>query len=213
MDGTLIDNMPFHNRVWIEYLTELGASPDPHTFHHRTAGKTNPEILRLHLGETLPDADVAVYSLEKEERYRRVYQDAVQPLPGLGSFLHSARAQGLPLALATSAGLENIDFVLRRLDLQGVFQAVVSAEDVTCGKPDPEGFLLAARRLGVEPERCMVFEDSTKGIEAAHRAGMPVLAILTGMSAGEALALPGVIAAARDYEDLTARYTLVKREE
>jgi len=212
MDGTLIDNMPFHNRIWIEYLTELGAKPDPRTFHDLTAGKTNPEILRLFLGAALPDADVAVCSLEKELRYRRVYREAMQPLPGLSAFLEGARQAGLPMALATSAGRENIDFVLQRIGLVDTFQAVVSAEDVTRGKPDPQAFLLAAQHLGIQPARCLVMEDSAKGIQAAHHAGMAVVAILTGMRADEALTLPGVIAAVQDYSAFTAQYTIRRGE-
>jgi HAD superfamily hydrolase (TIGR01509 family) len=207
MDGTLIDNMPFHNRVWIEYLTELGAQPDARTFHDLSAGKTNPEILRQFLGPQLTDADVAVYSQEKELRYRRLYHQVMQPIPGLAGFLESARQLGLPMALATSAGRENIDFVLRRLALENTFQAVVSAEDVTRGKPDPQAFMLAAQRLGIEPARCLVLEDSVKGIQAAHRAGMKVVAVLTGMRADEAMALHGVIAAVQDYNAFLSAYT------
>jgi sugar-phosphatase len=70
---------------------------------------------------------------------------------------------------------------------------------VTRGKPDPQSFLLAAQRLGIDPSRCVVFEDSTKGIEAAHRAGMRVVAVLTALEQSQALALPGVRAAVTDY--------------
>lgn len=202
MDGTLIDNMPFHNRVWTAYLAELGVTANPHSFHEQTAGKTNPEILRLFLGQDLPDTDVEVHSLEKETRYRSLYRESAQPLPGLLAFLEGARRAGIALGLATSAGRENIDFVLGLLGLADTFQTIIGAEQVQRGKPNPQAFLLAAQGLGIAPASCLVFEDSYKGIEAAHRAGMPVVAILTELTAQQALALPGVVQAAEDYTGL-----------
>ncbi|HEX9018793.1 MAG TPA: HAD family phosphatase [Anaerolineaceae bacterium] len=202
MDGTVVDNMACHNQVWIEYLTELGGSPDPATFYQKSAGKTNSEILRMYLGQDLSDASAARYSEEKEIRYRARYKDAILPVNGVEAFLHAAKRAGVRLALATSAGRKNIAFVLDGLQLNGVFDAIVSAEDVTRGKPDPQGFLLAAQRVGVEPAECTVFEDSHKGIEAGRRAGMAVIAILSGMDAEEANGLPGVTRSARDFTQI-----------
>lgn len=202
MDGTLIDNMPVHIQVWTQFMAELGVTIDPNRFHEQTAGKTNPEILRMYMGEHLTDEQVTRYSQEKEARYRRVYRDSVRPLPGLLEFLERAHREGIALALATSAGRENIDFTLELLGLTGAFQAVIGSEQVRHGKPDPEAFLLAAEGLGLPPAGCMVFEDSYKGIEAGHRAGMPVVAILTALSADQALSLPGVVHVARDYTGL-----------
>lgn len=203
MDGTLIDNMPYHDRVWLEFLGELGARPDPRHFHEQATGKTNREILRLFLGADLSDEAAQRYSIEKEIRYRKLYRAVIQPLPGLLHFLAQAHRAGVRLGLATSAGHENIDFVIDLLGIAGFFQAVIGSEDVTHGKPDPQAFLLAAERLGTDPAACLVFEDSTNGILAAHRAGMRVVALLSGMSEQTALAQPGVIRAAADYTKMT----------
>lgn len=200
MDGTITDNMPVHTQVWLSYLRELGAQPpEPAVFHAYTAGNTNPEILRKYLGPGLSDADAARFAEEKEIRYRSLVAREVAPLAGLPEFLARARREGIRLALATSAGMDNVDFMLPLLGLEHAFQVIVTSEDVTRGKPDPEVFLIAANRLGIAPERCLVFEDAPKGIEAAHRAGMRVAVILTTMDEQAALALPGVIAAARDF--------------
>ena len=204
MDGTLIDDMPFHTHIWVSYLTELGAPVDAHTFHERTAGFTNKEILRTYLGADLPDEAVDVYAREKEIRYRSTYRDAIQPIPGLVDFLRQARSAGIRLALATSAPRENIDFVLEIIGLVGYFEVIVGAEEVTRGKPDPEIFQIALRRLGLTAQQALVFEDSRGGIEAARRAGLPVIAITTGMPADRALTLPGVRRAAVDYTGLNA---------
>lgn len=214
MDGTLVDNMPFHNRVWIDFLTEKGAQVDPETFNDRTAGKTNPEIFRMYLGAQFEDALLPVYSREKEVRYREAYRPHLQPVHGLLDFLTAARQAGIRLALATSAGQENIDYVLEHLAIAGAFQAVVNGEEVRHGKPDPEIFLEAAKRLGAAPNACLVFEDSRGGIEAARRAGMPAVVITTSMAERQALAIPGVAMAVQDFSqalDLFAQQGVLTR--
>jgi beta-phosphoglucomutase len=106
------------------------------------------------------------------------------------------------VALATSGGWSNIAYVLGGIGGEGLFDAVVSGEDVTHSKPHPEIFLTAAARLGVAPERCVAFEDAPAGIESARRAGMPVVAITTTIPAAEAVLLPGVVLAAADFTAL-----------
>ena len=97
------------------------------------------------------------------------------------------------MALVTSTPRANIDFVLKQVGLAGAFDTIVAAEDVSRGKPDPEGFLLAARRLGAAPERCLVIEDAPGGIEAARRAGMRSLAVATTHSGEELTAADTVV--------------------
>lgn len=199
MDGTLVDNMRVHNQVWINFLAEKGAQVDPKTFNDLTAGKTNPEIFRMFLGAQFPDALIPEYSQEKETRYRQMYHQQIHPVAGLEAFLSAAQEAGVRLGLATSAGPENIDFVMDSLGIAPYFQAVVNGEEIKRGKPDPEIFLEAAKRLNVAPETCLVFEDSYGGIEAGRRAGMAVIAITTGLSKEQALALPGVVLAVQDF--------------
>ena len=140
--------------------------------------------------------------MEKEIRYRSIYSEHIQPIPGLVGFLDAARQMGILLGLATSAGPENIAFVLNRLGISGYFTAVVNGEEVEHGKPDPEIFLEAAKRLGVPPQECLVFEDLRKGIQAAQHAGMPVVVITTGMLEREAVRLRGVRMTAADFTTL-----------
>ena len=199
MDGTMVDNMAFHNQVWIDFLNEKGAQVDPETFNDRTAGKTNPEIFHMFLGDQFEDALIPAYSREKESRYRETYRQYIQPVRGLLEFLSAAQAAGIRLGLATSAGPENMDYVLRGLNINGAFQAVVNGEEIVRGKPDPEIFLETAKRLGVAPEACLVFEDSRGGIEAARRAGMPAVVITTSMTERQALEIPGAALAVKDF--------------
>jgi HAD superfamily hydrolase (TIGR01509 family) len=127
----------------------------------------------------------------------------MQPLPGLVSLLQETRQAGMSLAVATAAGNENIDFVMNGLALWDYFDAVVGADDVARGKPHPDLFLLAAKRLNVSPEHCLVFEDALTGIEAARRAGMAVIAITTSHNIDEVAHLPQVQKAIPDFTHVT----------
>jgi HAD superfamily hydrolase (TIGR01509 family) len=97
------------------------------------------------------------------------------------------------MALVTSTPRANIDFVLGQTGLANAFETIVAAEDVSRGKPDPEGYLLAARRLGMPPQRCLVIEDAPGGIEAGRRAGMRTLAVATTHSREELTAADTIV--------------------
>ncbi len=202
LDGTLVDNMRLHYVVWSDYLSSHGVQVDPDDFRHRTAGMTNPEILRLAFGSQITTEAMEAHAAAKEIRYRDMARAEFRPLPGLVEFLDSARTAGMRLALATAAPRENVDFALECLNLREAFHAQVCADDITRGKPDPQTFLLAAERLGVPPAQCLVFEDSDAGMRAAANAGMPVIALTTGMPAGQALGYPNVRLAVPDYTSL-----------
>ena len=199
MDGTLVDNMAFHCRTWRELLEREGQSISEDQFYREAAGKTNPEILRKYLGDHLTDADCADYATRKEALYRELYAPHLAPIAGLIPFLEKAQSAGIALALATSAGEKNIRFVTQGLRLESYFEATVRGDEVTRGKPDPEIFLTAAARLGVLPEKCVVFEDAFAGIEAAGRAGMPVVALATTLRREQMTDIAHIVRIATDY--------------
>jgi beta-phosphoglucomutase family hydrolase len=172
MDGTLVDNMRFHSQAWVAFFENLGIHLEADEFQRRTAGKTNPEILRKFTGRNLTDEEIQVLSDQKENFYRDLYRPYLKATAGLLPFLEKARELNISLGLATAAGKENIAFVLQGLKLEDFFSAIVGAEDIQKGKPDPEIFIKSANKLQVTPENCIVFEDSLFGIEAAQRAGM-----------------------------------------
>ncbi len=205
MDGTLLDNMGFHIKTWIEFLASIGVNIDEETFTQRTVGKVNTEILRDLVDPHLTDEKLAAYSLRKEIMYRERFTPFMRAVPGLQPFLAAAWGCHIPIALATSAGRENADYVLNGLAVGKYFSAVVCAEDIRHGKPDPEIFLTAASRLGVSPINCLVFEDSPNGIEAARRAGMRAVALTTTFKKEQLAHLGGVIQVAPDYTDLNPR--------
>jgi beta-phosphoglucomutase len=199
MDGTLVDNMGFHIKIWSEFLASIGSPTSEEIFRSRTVGKINAEILRDLVRPDLTDAEVADLSERKEILYRKRFRPLLKEVPGLMGFLGRARVAGIPIALATSAGIDNVHFVLDGLNVGAYFNALVTAEEIVRGKPDPEIFFKAAEKLGVRPETCLVFEDSPSGLEAAHRAGMQSIALTTTFPAETLRACPGVLRIVPDY--------------
>jgi beta-phosphoglucomutase family hydrolase len=190
MDGTLVDNMAFHQLAWDAMLTDLGLTVDRDEFFAWSAGLTNAEILPRLLGGTVSDADVAHHAARKEAHYRELYAPKAQTIRGFDAFLQQLIDAGHPRAVGTAAPPANIEIVLDRLKLRERFHTVVGAADVSRGKPDPEIFLTAAARLGAEPANCVVFEDAPAGIEAARRAGMDCVVVATTLSREQFAALP-----------------------
>jgi HAD superfamily hydrolase (TIGR01509 family) len=201
MDGTLVDNMRFHGEAWERLARRLGSAATREDFERRWAGKKSGEILPMLLGRPLPDGEAARLAAEKEADYRAAYGPLVAPVAGLLPFLDRLRAAGLRLALATAAPAENRAMVLAALGLGGAFEVSAGPEDAARGKPFPDLFLAASRRLAVPADRCVAFEDAANGVRAARAAGMAVVGISTGEAARDLLAA-GARFAAPDYASL-----------
>lgn len=177
LDGTILDSREGHWISWRAYTEGLG-KPVSREFFVDTFGFRNEIILRLHFGEHLTDEEVIRMSTEKETLYRNVMlQGKIEALPGVRDWLATFRADGWRQALGSMAPHDNIAVTLDALGIRNYFDAIVGSEDVPRGKPDPAVFLLAAQKVGVPPERCVVIEDTPQGVEAAHRAGMKRIAV------------------------------------
>jgi HAD superfamily hydrolase (TIGR01509 family) len=179
VDGTMIDSSEYH---WLAWREALAAENFPLTREQFAAafGRRNDEILRGYFGEEFPASEVARVGDAKEELYRGfVRARGIRLLPGVAGWLERLRGAGWLQAMASSAPRANLEAIADALELRGYFDAVVSAEDVERGKPDPQVFLTAAAKLGVEPAACVVVEDAPAGTEAARRAGMRSVGVLT----------------------------------
>src|ERR671929_2350945 len=178
VDGTLIDSREYH---WLSWRGALAAENFRITREQfeRTFGRRNEEIL----GAYFPDYDapeIARVGEAKEVSYRELVRaGGIELLPGVRAWLERLRAEGWLQALASSAPRLNLDAIVSALGLEHFFSAVASAEDVTEGKPSPQVFLAAASKLGVGPSACVVVEDAPAGTEAARRAGMRSVGVLS----------------------------------
>jgi len=182
MDGVLADNSDFHVQSWTEYSRQYGRELSAEDIKRRL-GFNNREYMRFVLDREPTEAEVVKSTVEKEALYREIYKDHLVAPPGLIALLEAAKQAGIVCGVATSAPEDNVRFVLDGLGIRHYFKEVVDASHVKNCKPDPEIYALAAKRLGVPPSRCLVFEDAIAGIQAGNAAGMRVIAITTSYPA------------------------------
>ena len=176
-DGVLIDSSRQHEESW-ELLAAENGFKLPNGHFKRGFGMKNEAILSELLAWTNEPAEMLRISLRKEELYRElVTRRGVTALPGSREFLDRLKAAGIPCAIGSSTHRLNIVTCLGMLGMNGYFSAIISAENVRRGKPDPEVFLEAAKALQTPAHHCIVFEDAQVGIEAALRGGMKVVGV------------------------------------
>ncbi len=176
MDGVIADTGQYHFGAWRDVFRERGVDFTEEDFRHRF-GQRNDTIVRSAMGEGLSSGEVDTVAEEKEENYRRRVAHHINALPGAIALMRSLRERDVKMAIASSAPMENIQLILQGLGIGDCFQAIVFGREVTEGKPSPQVFLLAAKKLEVEPRDCVVIEDAVAGVAAAKRAGMKCVAV------------------------------------
>ncbi len=178
-DGVVVDSSSHHEESWERLAKETGFTlPDGH--FKKGFGMKNEFIIPNLLNWSSRLEEIQELSLRKEALYREILIEwGIRALPGVAECLGELSKRRIPCAIGSSTHRLNIDTILSVIGLENYFAAIVTAEDVSRGKPDPEVFLAAAGRIGVAPNRCVVFEDALVGIEAAHRGGMKVVAVAT----------------------------------
>jgi len=177
MDGVLIDSNPFHLRKWTEFFREHHIPVREEELPKVVLGPPNESIFRRFFGDNLTRAQMQELGEELEAKFRRAIGPQASPLPGVRRLIEECHANGVTLALATSAISKNVECVLSALELRPYFATIVTVEAISHPKPDPEVYLKTAAKLEVEPADCGVFEDSFVGVEAAKRAGMKCVVI------------------------------------
>ena len=176
LNGTMIDDMQYHVTAWHRLLNDMGANISMERMKEECYGKANELIERILPGR-FTEAERDAIGDQKEAVYREEFRPHLKLLPGLVEVLEGAYNNGIKMAIGSAAIMANIDFVLDGLNIRHYFSAIVSADDVTNSKPDPETYLKCAERLSVDPSDCIVFEDVPKGVESAERAGMQSVVI------------------------------------
>ncbi|MFO0954618.1 MAG: HAD family phosphatase [Isosphaeraceae bacterium] len=203
LDGLMFNTEALFARVASEMLADRGK-------------EFTPEIMRAMIGRRAAEASGAFRRLtgleepeevllgELKQRFYAVMDTAVHPTPGLFHLLARLEALGLPRAVATSSRREYAEGMISRHGLMPHFSFVLTGEDVSRGKPDPEVYLLAATRLGIEPRRMLVLEDSPAGLAAAKAAGAFAVGVPHEHSPGEGLLAADLIVARLDAPELLA---------
>ncbi len=204
MDGTMIDSMPSHKRSWAEFAQRQGLEVDISDVMRRTTGRTGIECMRILFGRPDMGEDEAMAHVHvKEAVYRELFSPIFAEVAGFKTFFDHAHARGLKLGVGTAGDRQNQAFAYQHLQMKVAPLTTVGGDEGLPGKPEPAIFLEAARRMGVEPERCIVFEDAPLGIEAARRAGMRAVGIASSHHPDE-LTGPHVLAVVPDYNALIA---------
>jgi HAD superfamily hydrolase (TIGR01509 family) len=196
MDGVLIDSGAHHRHAWRMLLDEMGAEPADPEHWRLTIGRPSEEAIPLLLGRRVSDAEARRLARRKRDFYQARAQTGLDPVLGVREFLESLEELGVPCAVGTSASRWDAERLLDDLGLLRFFDAMVTADDVMLGKPDPEVWVQVARRLRVPVARCVVFEDAPVGIQAARAAGMRAIGVTTAhredelIAAGASLTIP-----------------------
>lgn len=184
MDGVIIDSNPFHKISLRQFCEKYGYHLSDQELINKIYGRTNKDWIANLFG-ALSKEELSRYGEEKEALFREIYKNDISALRGLPEFLGSLKEKNIPIAIGTSAPRSNVDFVLASTGLEKYFSVILDESNVEQGKPNPEIYLKVAAKLGYEPSRCIVFEDSLSGVESAQRAGAKVVGVATTHSFDE----------------------------
>lgn len=195
VDGVLVDSYAAHFESWKQLGLETGVTLTEEEFKESFGLRSRDVVRRWKVSDTsisisaggngdkgmrpLTDTEVQRLDRRKERIFREILEKNFPGMDGALELIEALAAEKIKIAVGSSAPKENVDLVLNRLGVRDHVQVVVTGEDVQRGKPDPQVFLLAAERLGVPPDRCVVIEDAVPGIEAARSAGMKAVALVS----------------------------------
>jgi beta-phosphoglucomutase family hydrolase len=180
LDGVIADTAEYHYRAWRDVFKERGVAYHKADFMPYF-GRRHDTIIKAVLGD-LPPEELDAINEEKQKKFRSFVAQDIRAMPGAVALVKSLHEHGIKQAIASSAVPENIDIIIRRLGINDCFQAIVHGMEVKEGKPSPQIFLLASKKLKVRPGHCIVIEDAIAGVAAARRAGMKCVAVTNSHS-------------------------------
>jgi HAD superfamily hydrolase (TIGR01509 family) len=184
-NGTLFWDTSFHDRAFDIMLSKHGVQLTDEEKRVKIHGKTNPIIMRGIFGEQLTDIEVESLAQEKEAIYRELCKNDLELAPGAEEFFDFLKNNGIPMTIATSAGIENVEFYFKNINLEKWFdfEKVVYDNGTFRGKPHPDVFLIAAEKLGFKALETIIFEDSAAGIISAEAANAGKIYIVNSYGA------------------------------
>ena len=178
MDGVLADTGPIHFESWVKMASEINVE-FTREFFEETFGQQSVTITRKLLGDKVDDEELVKRAYLKEHYYREMVKDKLEPLPGVIELIKTLKDKKFKLSVGSSGPPENVELLLNSLQVKKYFDVIITADDVSNSKPAPDVFLIAAKRLQINPKNCLVIEDAPVGIEAAIRAKMKSIGITT----------------------------------
>jgi beta-phosphoglucomutase len=200
MDGVICHTNPYHSLAFREFFSARDLAPTDEEFAQHMFGKSNSYILSHFFNRPVTGEELLQLEEEKEGLFRKIYEPHIEPITGIVEFMQDLKRNGAKIGLATSAPHANLDLILSKVPIRTNLGSMLASEDVKRHKPDPEVYLTSAANLGVQPEQCVVFEDSFPGISAALNAGMRVVGVLSSHTREE---LPVCNLYINDYTDLS----------
>ncbi|MEV6962532.1 HAD family phosphatase [Streptomyces sp. NPDC051207] len=177
LDGTLVDSEPNYYEAGRQLLAGHGVPDFTWADHERYVGISTRETVTLWKERYGLRASVGELLADKNRRYLALARAGTRVYPEMREFVGLLAAEGVPMAVASGSSPEAIGAILAGTGLDAYLRTVVSADEVPRGKPAPDVFLTAARRLGADPADCVVLEDAAPGVAAAHAAGMRCIAL------------------------------------
>ena len=178
-DETIIDLEPQHTAAYVALCRELGSdyATMPESFRTGSGRRIVDDLreMRAHFGWSAGEEEL--FAIRNRHFAEACRSSALELMPGVERVIRDLHAHGIPLAVTSSAVKRDIEEILERFGLRDLFALIVDGSEVTRGKPDPEAYLLTARKLNVDPRDCVVFEDSSVGVRAAKAAGMFCIAV------------------------------------
>ena len=202
MDGVIVDTNPHHRTAWRKYYQRNGRALSDEDFVQYVSGKHNTAIIaHLFANQTLTSNEIRQLGNEKEALFRELYRPVITPVNGLIDFLKILKVANIRTAVATSAPVENLDFVMDALGIRHYFDVLLNESMVSNPKPDPEIYQKAMAMLHVDPADSVIFEDSITGIQAAKASGASVVGMATTQSPDELQ--PLVDDVAQDFTQMT----------
>ena len=210
MDGTIVDNISFHNRARLLLLEKYGIKLQPKEWCNIYDISTK-ELVKQYINANLSQQEIKELDNEKQLIYRNLYKFHIREVNGLKKLLSEAKNKGLRIALSTMGCRENIDLVINTLNVKNYFDVIVSGDDVKKGKPYPDIYNLTLSLLNVNPEEAIVFEDSHKGIISAQQAGISIVGVSTSHSQEEFNSW-GVTECINNFNEYVDEFLVTKRD-
>ena len=199
MDGVIVDSNPTHTIALRKFCEMHGHYLTDEELKAKVYGRANKDWLPDIFGDHIAPAAYKKLADEKEALFRKLFEPIIQPVKGLIQFLEILEQNNITRAVASSAPPENVDFTLDKTATKKYFNIVLNETSFSKGKPDPEIYLKTASLLNISPGKCVVFEDSIAGVEAARKAGCKVIGVTTTHAREEFVGTDWVI---DDFNDL-----------